>query len=248
MRNQFLCKALLLIVTVFAVPFVVRAAVPGPTASSGKKSVSGMALVTRSLAAMRGTNLTALDSQAAGTITAGGKSFHVLYKTHGATQLRTELDKPAGKSVLILNGGQAQVTQPDGATRNRLHNNTYGQRIEHIPALSLLSEQDNAEVEVEDPAEDDLNGAKVDTVALSCAPAGISAKDTQGYRMISRTKFFFDKASGYVLAIEYLDFAENDPGSSAVMRTVYSDYRNVNGMAVPFQQTTFMDGQLTSSL
>ena len=174
--------------------------------------------------------------------------MHILYKTHGAGQLRVEIDKTAGKSILILNAGQGQVKQPDGTVRNLLHNNTYGQRVEHIPALSLLAEHDKSEVEVGDPAEDEVNGSRADVVTLSMAPAATSAKETSDYQKVSRTKFFLDKASGYVTAMEYLNFAENDPGSASPMRTVYSDYRKIDGIAVPFRQITFMDGQLFSEL
>ena len=240
-------KLRVLLLPVLLLQFVALASV-APPSSTPKKSVSGMALIARSLAAMRGSSVLPMDSQATGTITFGDQSMHILYKTHGAGQLRAEVDKTAGKSVLILNAGRGQVQQPDGSVRNLLHNNTYGQRIEHIPALSLLAELDNSEVEVADPVAGDVNGNGADAVTLSMAPASASAKETAGYKKVSGTKFFLDRVSGYVTAIEYLNFAENDPGSTSLMRTVYSDYRNVNGIAVPFQQATFMDGVLISSL
>ena len=251
MKRLLVAISLLFVVCVFTLEQTPKAlaSIQAPAISTPKKSVAGVALITRSLAAMLGSSPPPADSQATGTITFGGKSMRVLYKSHGAGQLRVEVDKTAGKSTLIVNEGQGQVKQPDGRVRNLLHNNTYGQRVEHIPALSLLAEYANSELEVEDPAEDDLNGSRVDVVTLSMAPASItSAKQAADYRKVSRTKFFLDKTSGYVLAIEYPNFAENAPGSASVMRTVYSDYRKVNGIAVPFQQTTFMDGQLFSSL
>ena len=177
-------KLRVLIFVVLSIQFVGGATVQTPPSSAPKKSDSGMALIARSLAAMRGSSVLPMDSQATGTITFGGKSMHILYKTHGAGQLRVEIDKTAGKSILILNAGQGQVKQPDGTVRNLLHNNTCGQRVEHIPAFSLLAEFDQSELEINDPTEDDLNGSKVDVVTLSMAPATItSPKETAGCLM-----------------------------------------------------------------
>jgi hypothetical protein len=51
-----------------------------------------------------------------------------------------ELQRPSGTTVRILNHGEAVMQRPDGTVHHLLMNNTYGERVSHIPAFSLLAE------------------------------------------------------------------------------------------------------------
>jgi len=58
----------------------------------------------------------------------------------GTDHVRTEIDRPVGTSVRILNAGAAWLLRPDGSSKKGAIENSMAQRVDHIPALSLLAE------------------------------------------------------------------------------------------------------------
>lgn len=68
-------------------------------------------------------------------------------KSKGTKMIRTEVQRPEGARVLIVNSGTGAVQNPDGTVRSQSSNNTVAERVEHIPALSILSEWQSSSVE-----------------------------------------------------------------------------------------------------
>ena len=99
------------------------------------------------------------------------------------------------------------------------------------------------------PTSEVVHGKQADTVILSFSPDSITnGTDIAGVREMTKTKFIIDPDSSMVSSMKYPNAAENDPGFIQQMEVLYSDYRNVNGVAVPFKQVTNADGALQSEI
>ena len=84
--------------------------------------------------------------------------------------LRTEVQRPEGTRLIIVNNGVGAVQKPDGTSRSLFSNNTVAARVEHIPSLSFLSEWQSSTTEIRYVRSDTLNGRPVQVIALSYIP------------------------------------------------------------------------------
>jgi len=168
-------------------------------------------------------------------------------KSKGTTMARTELQRPEGTRIRIVNGGIGAIQNPDGTVRPLFSNNTVAERIEHIPALSILCEWQSSNIEISHIGTDTINGNPVQVIALSLIPTS----DPQWislYRTTTQTLFYIDQATSLVSKIRYQNFAERDSNVSEKVEVFFSDYRLVNGVQVPFKQASYADGSLRSTL
>src|SRR5438309_1373522 len=117
------------------------------------KALAASSVAQRSLAAMGSNSLVPNQSvQATGTLTLHGSSdvvFPVVLKSLGTQLLRMELTTSKGLRLFVANAGHGIIRQPDGSVRQLLDDNMLVQRVNHIPALSLLSEYAQNQVALE---------------------------------------------------------------------------------------------------
>jgi hypothetical protein len=90
-------------------------------------------------------------------------------------------------------------------------------------------------------------GQRRNQIALSVIPTS-DPDQAKHFRAQTRTTFEIDSASGLVTRIAHPLAAENDPGVVQQTEIEYSDYRVVDGVAVPFRQKSYADGKLESEL
>lgn len=213
-----------------------------------QSSTQAMVLAQHSIQVMCGstTSLNLFDSVASGTLTVytatGPVVMPTTYKTKGTKQIRVELQQSSGTNIRIVNNGEGVVVRPDGSVIHLLMNNTLAERVTHIPVLSLLSENQEAAVTVQNAGSSAVNGSITNDVALSYVPNPASSNATD-FAAMTRHVFHIDQKSGLVLKIDYKNCGENDPSACENVETVYSDYRSVQGVLVPFLQTTSTDGK-----
>ncbi|MCI0349525.1 MAG: hypothetical protein L0Z53_08880 [Acidobacteriales bacterium] len=221
-----------------------------------------MAIAQRSVAAMGGptatlsgaeTGASGPDSVATGTLTLHAKNVKegnvipIALKTKGTNRVRLELQRPSGTTVRILNNGRGTMQRPDGTVRPLLMNNTYGERVGHIPAFSLLAENQVPTVELESLPEKVTAGQATDSVALSVVPTS-DPEQAPHFRAQTRTTFEIDRATGFVTRMGYPLAAENDSNVVQQIEVEFSDYRVVAGVAVPFHQKSYANGKPEAEL
>jgi hypothetical protein len=213
-----------------------------------QKDPQALAVVQKSLLAMSGTTSlnSILDSQADGTLTFyapdGPVPMPIMYKTKGTHQIRVELQQSAGTVVRIVNNGQGILQKPDGSIVNLLMNNTLGERVTHIPVLSLLAENLDPAVKVQSKGSSTVNSSVTNDVGLSYVP-NLASPDASAFEKMTQHIFHLDQSTGLVLKVDYQNCAENDTNACQKVETVFSDYRSVQGVLVPFVQTTSIDGE-----
>ncbi len=222
------------------------------SAEPAQKDPQGVAVVQQAITVMGGATLAqgSLDSVSTGTLVIGGPTpaaFPITIKTKGTRKLRSELERPNGKGVRILNEGKAANIRADGRVRHLIRENTLAERISHIPLLSLLAEYQDAAVEVKLEAPVLVDGKPAAVVALSIVSVDLN-NSVENPREATRTTFVVDAGTGFIAEVRYTSHAENDSTHTRPVVIRYSDYRQVSGLWVPFRQTTYLDGRLESEL
>lgn len=214
------------------------------------KHPQAIAVAQHSLAVMAPSGLQSYtDSVATGTLTLyepQQKSFPITLKTKGLNKARTEVQLSDGLNTLIINRGQATV-QHGTQLRKLLGNNFVGWQPRHIPALSLLTNYNDANTSVEHLGTEPVGGSVADIVAVSFSPSSDSVLLPHFHRM-SRTTFYVDQGSGLVTRVKYPVFLENTPREQREVQVFYSDYRAVQGILVPFHQTKYVNGKMRENL
>lgn len=224
------------------------------TSTSGpiQRDAQAITLVQQTLAAMGGARaLLHQDSVATGQaqiFKPDGTStvFPITKKSKGTTMVRTELQRPEGTQVRTINNGAATLQMANGKVRTLITNNSVAERVEHIPALSILSDWANTSMEILYVGPDSVNGQPVDVISVSYIPS--HAQDPNFWREMTRTLFYVDQSTKLVTKIQYPNFAENNTNLSDKVEILFSKYQMVSGVSVPFQQSTYSDGQLLSTI
>jgi hypothetical protein len=217
-----------------------------------QRDPQAVTLVQQTLAAMGGAQALAFaDSLAVGSVQSfkpDGTSLTlpIVKKTKGTKMTRTEVQRPEGTRLRIVNNGIGVVQNPDGAVRPQSSNNTVAERVEHIPALSILSEWQSTTTEVRYVRSDTVNGRPVQVIALSFIPTS-DPQWVNSYRSTTQTLFYIDEANSLVSKIEYQEFADDYTNVSVKIEVFFTDYRAISGVLVPFTQSTYAGGQLQST-
>jgi len=212
----------------------------------GTKDSQAVSSALFSLTAMGSGNLIASQTvQAIGTLTLHGTSdvvFPVVLKSRGTQQLRTELTTNKGMRVFIANGGHGIIRQPDGSIRQLSDDNMIVQRVNHIPALSLIAECSQQNVQLDYLGSSQVDGINADILVVSLY-SGSTVEEAQSLQKRTRIFYYVDHKAGLIVRMDRVNYAENNPNESQNEETHYSDYRLINGVMVPFQQTTLADGK-----
>jgi len=183
------------------------------------------------------------DVRATGTIRTSGGTDEFVYEVSGKRAIRIERTGAKGKTVRVSKNGQAVIIKPDGTQRWVDPTNTLAERPELIPIFSLLSEYDSDDTEVKLLQSEDGGSEEISVVAI---PSG-QAKSTTDKRATTR-RFKIDQTTRLVTKISYELFPENSvPGTSKV-ELLFSDYRSVGALMLPFKIVTNVDGDFSSEI
>ena len=168
---------------------------------------------------------------------ASGESQQQAYsiQTKGPRSFLSSQSLPPG--AVTVTAGASKPVPRDPNVRNR--------RIDHLPALLIAYELQRADVSVEFLGNDEFEGRTVYKIALSRTSntgTNIDAKLTAN----SRIELFIDGQTFFVVATERKLLSSTDTRRSMPLEIRYSDYRNINGLFIPFQQATYLDGHKLS--
>ncbi len=243
------------VVLVFSLALIPQIAVgqSQTTSTTASSDPQALAIANQALAAMGSAagapSLT--DSRATGVLTmyfGSPVQMNIALESKGLTQTRAAVQQTTGASVQVMNGGHAAIQNPDGSIRPLVQVNLFAERVGHIPVLSLLAEIQNPIALVEMISTSAANNSPDDVIAVSLGQSS-DAMQLMIQRRLSRTLFYINHASSIVDKVEYAYYSEPpNPGIRMEMQDVFSDYRNIGGVSVPFHRTTYCDGRLESDL
>jgi hypothetical protein len=217
----------------------------GAAAAAQAAGVDAAGIVQRANAAM-GCGIVGKDT----TITASGSlkassipnPMPVTIYSQGNRRWRSELDTPKEHKVTIVNEGKGQMQHADGRVAPLTERNTSHQQPTHIPCLTNLSLPPR-QVEATYLRTEPANGDSLDVIEL--LPANPPSVKKLADRL--KTTLWISRSTGYLVKMQYINAAERGFDADTSVEVSYSDYRVVDGLAVPFRQVT-VDGQLTLEL
>jgi hypothetical protein len=214
------------------------------------KDPTAIAVAQKALLAMGGTSLAAYqDSYATGNVTlyttTGSQSYPAVLRSKGLNEFRYEIQKKQGTDTYTTDGGDACIRRADGTTQFGSTLSLYTQRIDFIPALSILANYTNSTISVQYGGATSVNGSTADVITLSVninAPPGVS-----GSQLDQRT-IFVDQTTSLVTKIQGYQFDDSNPGYPTLIEMYFLNYQIVNGIAVPFTRLTALSGNSSSLL
>jgi hypothetical protein len=217
------------------------------------KDAQAVTIAQMTLGAMGGTSalLGYQDGQATGSLTvyAGNQAatYPVVLECKGTQETRVEIQKPTGTNVRIVNQGQGVIEKSNGTVVHLMMNNTLAERVGHIPILSILGEYLSTNVSLQYQGTAQVGGQNANIIAVSYVP---TTDPVQGpiFAAMTQTLFYIDQATGLVDKIQYSNWDESNASSSQKVELYLSNYQVVNGISLPFRQTTYTDGTLYSDL
>jgi|SRR5882724_3221460 len=155
----------------------------------------------------------------------------VTIQSQGNHRWRSELETPKERKVTIVNDGKGQIQHADGRVNPLAEHNTAHQRPMHIPCLTNLA----------------LPPSLIDATYLRLETSGAESFDViellpsgrpkqKQVAELMKTTVWISRSTGYLTKLQYSNGAEQDSNDVQPVAIDYSDYRMVNGLAVPFHQ------------
>jgi len=224
----------------------------GQTAVAPASDPNAIAALQQSLAALGTSTANAPTSlSATATLTkyvgANSTSFAVRLEALGTDKFRRETDLPDGTHVVIVRGHAGwgvSPTRTDGLSLSQLA----GSKFEDLPVLAISRWLTSANVQIQPPKPETLNGAPVVHLWVQpTAPADATAQQRSIYQETSRCEMFLDSQTYLPVRIRYYSHP-NDWRLAIPVDLALSDYRPVNGVLFPFSITKYVRGVKLSSL
>ena len=157
----------------------------------------------------------------------GSMSAKAVLVTHLPDRLRTEITLPFGNMVRVLNGASSFMQTPQGAMpMPESQQQSLRASMWRRPVLLLtLRDEEGFQAQAQGPGE--VAGVQVERVHV----------EAKGESQV----LGIDPETGHVLTIEYR--GSGPTGAPADLVESYSDFREVDGLMLPFEVSTTMDGQ-----
>jgi len=151
--------------------------------------------------------------------------------SQGDDRLRSELDTPKGHKTTVINAGRGEIHHGNGKVQKLAGYNTSHQPPMHIPCLAVLRHP-SGRLEATFLRTDAGDGADV----VEILPSGHSNHKVVVAQL--KETMWISRATGFVTKFQYTNMSERDPNDTHIVTIEYSDYRVIEGVAIPFQQVT----------
>ncbi len=223
---------------------------PGLLQGQGRKDPLAVEIIKKSIEAMGGAGALASiqDSTAEGTLSIfrgnASTTASITIKTRGPNLIRTEVTSGGKQRIHIQRRDLAWLIEGGKSRALPLHN-TYNRHVEHIPLFSQLQGHGNPDVTLKHLGLGRLGNSQVHIIDyLREDPPGRRS----GLSQFSLVEFLIDSSSFLPLRVRYFLRADKDAQAKIMVENVYSDYRQVGGVVLPFQMDRFLGAQKALSL
>lgn len=188
------------------------------------------------------------DLVASGTMTVYASSdsqvFSVTYKLKGTTQSISELTAESGTSKTISNGKNAATVLPDGTVSPLPSYLARTMRQMVFPFMTQISSYGGSDISIASAGTRQISGSLCNGVSVAHQ---LSRTDPLAYieDLASPMTIWISATTGLPAQVDYvLTGIDNFKAIWHLSRT-FSDYRQVNGIAIPFHQEEATEGQRT---
>jgi len=190
-----------------------------------------------------GSELAKGDLYAEGTIAYPGNEDSpapFVWKAQHGDRVRQDVTFPAGVSTHIVNRGRGSKHQ-NGKRENLPAQTTSYFRSEYLPALSCLTDQMAKGIRSEYLGAETLNGVNIEHIRYIVRANGKNHQSEATEAMLSEYHVFIDSEHKVVATRNWV-FSLDGIQNRSLLENRYSDYRNVNGILMPFRIEQFLDG------
>jgi hypothetical protein len=158
------------------------------------------------------------------TTSKGPLILPIVLKSKGTRMLRTELQRPEGMRLRIVNRGRGVIEKADGTVMKLASVNTAIERVNHIPALSILDRTADPSTEIKYVGPASVNGRPAGVISLAYVPTS-EPRAAKLFRSTTQTLFYVDQATQLLTKMEYRNFAENDTNLADKVEVFFTDYQ-----------------------
>lgn len=232
--------ALFLVPLNFTTALAQQASPPLPS-----RDPQAITLLQKTLAAMGGLGAAQIqDTVTEANISWPGKpaapGSSTVIKTKGPDRIRIENHSAGAIQTVIHNQGR-NLRSVGGSWKQAPSANSMHKRPEHLPALMLAYELERHGLSADYIGLETIGTQSAHHIRLARVSAMGNDLDAQMTKN-SRLDVFIDSQSFLVLKISYVHLSEIDWRVGWPMEIYYSDYREVGGMLVPFNQRAVFNG------
>ena len=180
-----------------------------------------------------------IDITALGSTTRNGQTNILNVYAKGSGTGRHENGTGSDRNVMIFNSGKAWAGKDTQLRPLQAH--TSQRRLTLFPFLDLIAELDQPQIQITDRGMVTINGLRAYHIS-------IQTKDTEAAkRFLHRpleeaADFFIDAQTSLIIRSERLRTSEENMDFRVPSVLEFSDYRTVNGVAVPFRIVNTMGG------
>lgn len=212
----------------------------------GQKDAQGVQVLKQSLGAMNLAQLKVQDSIAEGSIELyDGTRGIIVFKTSGLKHQRIEISY-ADQTILNLFDGQRGNCKRNKEKTPFPEWMSIYQGIGHIPLLSRINDYQKDDICLVNKGLETVEGS-------TCLHFEIYALPTNGTPekveyLISEYHIFIDLQTKLVFKTIGYDFSPDAVENRTPVETFYKDYRNVQGVLIPFKISRFIAGQKDSEI
>jgi hypothetical protein len=226
-------------VLILVFPFLAHPCFAQQTTISVRRDPQALTLIAQSLSTMGALASPTRMTTAQGVATyPDGTTKAVSMETIGNNCIRHDLGtneftfvSNAGSGFLVLNGKRSKL--PYWVTAY--------QRPEHLPALSLISDNQNPSLQVQYVGLENINGSPAHHLRLSMLPTDATPAVFED--LISEFHVWIDQATLLVVKSRHFDFSPEAIQNRTPVDILYSEYRQQDGALVPFHLTRYVAGQ-----
>lgn len=169
-------------------------------------------------------------------------SQHIVWKTKGRDLFRQEVTQGEDTTVSIVNRGHGSRNRKSHRTNLPEHATAYF-RPEYIPALSCTIDHGRAGMVAEYIGQEVIAGETADHIRFTMAPNGKDRNVDEMEKIISEYHVFISTVNHRVLATRSWIFSPEAVQNHSSWETFFTDYRDVNGVLMPFHIENRLNGQ-----
>lgn len=245
-----LTRTLIFILTSLIFAIASPAQQPSPVSTAPQRDPQALALFSQMLStAGWGVPNTPADATATGVVTRnqGGTqdTINITLKFKGNSESRIDVADSAGPITTVVNGEQGAFSKSG--------------RTQSVPARSVLSPTIALPIfcgllNISDPnlafrlaGSETISGQVANRIEIDyISPPGDPRPQAQ--RRDGHLTVWISASTLLPIQIQYPRISQDNPTSVVATTRVYSDYRTIRGVAVPFHQDEYIGGHLISSL
>jgi hypothetical protein len=170
----------------------------------------------------------------------------ITIKTKGNDRMRWDGTKGGETNSEVVSRGRPSRSTREG-WRSGPSANSQHRRPDHLPALLLTHELPRAEVSLTYVGLEEVEGRQTYHVRVARVSNLGNPVDEQITKN-SELDLFIDAQTFLVLKVYYIHLSETDWRRGVPMEIYYGDYRNVDGVLVPFHQRKVFNGTTISEI